>query len=298
MTGLPKAAQEAVDRANEIQSQLANPESNSAPNPDNIKDESSEVSIPEQKEAQSNNQGSKDNDPVYWRNRFNILQGKYNSEVPALNQKVHTLESEMEKLKASGQPADLVAQMGDLTPEEIEDYGEDFIRVMQKIAKQSQTSIPELGEIAKKIDRLESTTAQDAEAQFFADLERVVPNYSDINKSKDFFDWLSGTDPMSGITRQEMLNKGRSALNASQVSLIFNAYIKQSRAKTSFPENKVHPQNANSSYVPNESASITRASIKAFYTAVSKGEYRGRDQERLAREKEIQNAVAHNKVVG
>ena len=293
MSNLPPSVQAQADRAEEIQRQLANPKQDLAPNPD----QGTELqAAPEAKpEAKPQASPAKNDDVVYWKNRFTVMEGKYKAELPRLRQREKELLGEVASLKGQleGQPASTTSGF---TQEEVDEYGEDFLAMVDKAAKRNAN--PEVVErLEEHVNRVEDDQHDNRQARYLTEIDLGVPDWRAINDKAEWLDWLSATDPFSGFTRQSLLDKAQNEMDSTQIIQIFNTF-KKSRPTSKVPAAKVHPSAIDTSQPPAEGAVITRASIKAFYAAKTRGDYRNNADKARAIEQQINQAVAQGNVRG
>lgn len=195
--------------------------------------------------------------------RYRVLQGKYNAEVPRLQAQIRELVGENRSLKeqvtatnallaslggqarpaptasAAPQPVKLVKD------EEIREYGADLIDVVRRAAQEAV--LPELDRridqrvapVAQKIESVANhatSVAQRVVKQDQASVHRMlseqVPNWQQLDTDEGFLGWLDQTDPFSGRTRGEMLNEAYKSLDGPRVVAFFKGYLNEHAAVT------------------------------------------------------------------
>jgi hypothetical protein len=137
---VPTSVREQAKRAEELQQQLVNPSKDAHKEPE-IKQEELpsaqeiEPTPAKQEQAQPKPEEqpaapSQEEDYLYWRNRFQVIQGKYNAEVPALRKQVSELEQALSEAKANqsqspdqSAPQQVANALGDLSQDEIDEFG-------------------------------------------------------------------------------------------------------------------------------------------------------------------------------
>lgn len=253
----------------------------------------------EDKEKDEPKKDEEDRDARYWRHRYDVLQGKYNSEVPKLHQEVRELKQtiaekdrELETAsKSAGNP------QGDLTDEQMaefkEAFGEEVVDFVARMVEQkagTKTDDSKVEELNERISRFEQEKAEDAEARFWSDLEEAVPNYLKINQDPAFLRWLGEYNPKTGTTYQEALVSAQQAGNALGVADVFKLFLKQSPGtsepaqKKGVPEEDIEPR-ASGNSTPPPSAGRGRvwsgSDISDFYRDRMKGKFSREEAERL-----------------
>lgn len=222
-------------------------------------------------------------DALYWQHRFNVLQGKYNSELPALRQEIDTLKQKLADAEkqdnGSAQP-----QMAGVTDEEMQryrtEYGDELVSLMVRLAgSNKQGADPEL---SQRLERLEAEKQEDTQARFWMNLEQAVPNYRDINGEAGFREFLAAFDPQTGKQRQQMLVDAQQALDAKGVADVFKLYLSQSKAKPkAVPDDQIEPKRTRATDTPQGKRQWTRADVSQFYRDKTAGKYSNDEAERL-----------------
>lgn len=191
-----------------------------------------------------------------WQHKFQVLQGKYNAEVPRLHQANRDLQVQMQTQGGQlTQMQALLAQMGQqaqpavqpprslVTPDEIKAYGADLTDFVGRVAQQAV-----LPQVSQEIDRRIQPVAQRAEQgvqavasvaqrqqqtsedQLYTRLDGMLPNWEQVNESPAFHNWLSQEDPLSGQIRGAMLALAFQNGNAPRVAGFFNGFLKENAA--------------------------------------------------------------------
>jgi hypothetical protein len=315
---LPKAVREQEAKAEalyeEVYNQTQNAESEPAPEPeqqldleaqadqgtaqDNSINFEQEQEQEPQPEPQQEQVGSHDE----WEHRYKVLSGKYNSEVPRLaadNRELKStlkrLESELDTLKKSAN----VSSSSLLKPEDIEEYGEGFIDVVRRAAREEISSKDqEINELKMQIDALSNKTTKTVEIDFYEDLGRMVPEWVAINDDKNFHRWLDGIDELTGRQRQQLLSDAEAERDAKRVSNFFNAFRKANKTWAATAnkslESQVVPEQSKQVPTPPAKRIWTRSEINSFYSDYRRGAID--DKRAVALEADIQAALIEGRV--
>lgn len=260
--------------------------------------------------------------PVDWEHRYNSMKGRHDRAVAQTNQlseKMANLERLVATLQKPTTPTELTPESL-LTPKEVEDYGEEFLAVVGKRAKQEFQST--INALQSKITSLESqlgATTESVHATGRTNLEAFMdsklPGWEEINTDDDFLHWLGLPDPYSGGIRHDLLRSAHEALDAPRVLNFFRGFLSE-RAATApaLPAEPVptpqvakvpleqfaapgRAKTAAPNPVPAEKPLISRAFIARFYADCAANRYRGRDQERTDVEKSIFLAEREGRIV-
>ena len=191
---------------------------------------------------------------VDWQHKFNVLQGKYNAEVPRLHEQNRELSTRIQNMQSqltatqgmlaslgtAGAPPVLQgnsAQGSLVKPEEIREFGADLHDFIQRAARDAvlpaveQTVQRQVGPVAQQVQQLGAgfqnvaqAQALSAEDRFYTALEQAAPGYEQVNNTNAFADWLAVRDPYSGATRGDMLSHAFQNLDAPRVAAFFNGF--------------------------------------------------------------------------
>jgi hypothetical protein len=249
-----------------------------------------------------------------WEHRYNSMKGRFEREQTETRRlageisNLHRLLSEMQASGAGAQSSADTQFERLVTPEEENDYGKEFLNVMGKKAKEELT--PEIAQLKAHISQLESrlqgvtgAVVQDAREKMYSTLDNSVPTWRDINSNPEFLSWLNLPDAYSGAIRKELLNAAFNRNDANRVAAFFKGFISDEAAtnpafagagsevtyagnaqeapKKTPLEAFAAPGRAKTAAAnaPAEKPFFTREQISQFYSAKSRGAYRGREEE-------------------
>ena len=251
-----------------------------------------------------------------WEARYKSLQGLFNKEVPELQHKVKTLQSNLDEAisrlnRASEQQESRPAQQPTADPKDVDNFGQDLVDMVSRVSAQSIGQLSKVfeGKVAQfesQIAALEQSlkgatqqVAMTAEQSFFDRVTKLVPNWEEVNTQPAFIAWLNEVDPVYGVARQAALQRAQDGLNADHAAAVFKAFLgPQPTAKKVDPlDSQVSPRGA-ATVAPTavEKPIITAAQITTFYDDVRKGNYRGNDAEVARIELLINTALAEGRV--
>jgi hypothetical protein len=176
---------------------------------------------------------------------YDVLQGKYNSEVPTLHQQLAEMRRELAEVRqqaaeltlnatadvrtASQQPAgaDIDAHIRATVSEQlIDEFGMEYWRAtISSVAKfNAQSSQPDNDRLAN----LESQLAATRQKDYFAELDRLVPNWRQIDESPGWAQMLAEVESLSGQTYESLVASAHGANDAHRVAAILNEYLRRS----------------------------------------------------------------------
>jgi len=301
---LPKSVQAQAEAARQhFEPKPENPEAAPAPAPEEgARNPQDAPPVPDEPKPEEKPQPAsdpakdepQDKDALYWQHRFNVLQGKYNSEIPALRQendelkqqaadkdrRIAELEQQAPTAGNSGVSDDQLAQFK-------QEFGEDLVTFVERMVSQRapapQADTGNTRELSERLERLESEKQEDAQARFWVNLEQAVPTFREINADAEFHQFLAQFDPQTGKQRQQVLNEAQQALDAKGVADIFQSYLDQAAPapRPQVPEDQVEPRTARTTEAPQGKKLWTRAEIGQFYRDKNSGRYSADEAQRL-----------------
>ena len=270
--------------------------------------------------------GDKDEEETY-EQRWRSLQGMYNAEVPRLHADRRELTNrvqQLEQLLASmtAKPSEQAETPAEklITEQDIEDYG-DSIDVMRRVfreeagaLKQENAQLRQMlqqmqANVVPKVQQLSQRQAVSSEQAFWAELQTAVPDWQDINTSREFQSWLLEVDPLTNVPRQTYLEDAQRNLDARRVVNFFaawkgqagvpNARSTRTAQSASELEKQVAPGRGRSggNKTAGEPKTYTQEDIKRFFTDVQKGKYKGKETERDRIERDIFAAQREGRIV-
>lgn len=246
--------------------------------------------------------------------RYKVLQGKYNKEVPQLNSQVKELTNEVNTMRKLLSSLDTVNTPVETKPgekllkdDEIEDYGSDMIDVVKRAAREE--FMPLVTQLQEENSRLKDmlggvseSVSGNARELLYRSLNLEVPNWKEINTDSAFLEWLEGTDVLSGSQRGALLTQAFEANDAARVLAFFKGYLNENAVVTNeaTPEVPAEPKvdlmsmaapgtqrSQNVTSAQDEKRVYSHAGIAQFYRDVQKGVYAGREAEKKAIEADI-----------
>lgn len=284
--------------------------------------EATEASPPPSQEA-SNPEGN--DKPIDWERRFHAMKGRYDraeqqtrqlaEQIQSLQNVIATLEAT--KTKTSLEPSEQVAKL--ITPEEENDYGQDFLKVVGKKAKEELLPViskyeAKIAELEERLAGVNGYVAQDARGRMLTVLDDKLPDWREINRDENFVNWLQLPDLYSGDIRHNLLKAAYERNDATRVLAFFNGFLAEEAAmspaearqeETRAPAPVLDPKSlaapgraksAAAQSAPAEKPIFTRAQIAKFYADAAAGKFKGRDAERDRLERQIFDAERDGRI--
>ena len=243
------------------------------------------------------------------------------NQINAQNDRMAILEQTIQELRTAqpAAPTPPPAPTRLITEQEANEFGPEMLDVMGRRAK--ETISPELAELRSMMQSLEqkvtgtvSTIAKSAKQMMLDGLDRALPDWRQINLTPEFKQWLALQDPLFGVSRNSALQQAYAQNDTARVLAFFKGFVSELAATT--PDQAVvdppapapakpsletlaAPGRARTSAQPNAPAEkqiITTADIDAFYDAVRRGLYNGREAEKEALEQELFAAQREGRV--
>lgn len=312
---LPKAIQEAIDRADEVQKQATAPTDTPAVAQIPVEPQTQVASDPPAEPAAPVAPPTPAPD-VDWEHKYKTLQGMFtaqNEQMRATNQQLTQQVSELttkltELTKQQAQPTRPATPL--VTDKDKEAFGEDLLDLMRRTVHQETTRIQaenqelraEITKLTSQLGNVSERQTVDARQVFFDVLNREVPNWQQLNQDPAFMAWLKETDEVYGVPRQMALDDAGNKLDGKRAAAIFNVYNKLVRPATPQPpdkglERQVVPSTKRTGPAPTaqpEKPIFTTQQIEQFYEAWRRGQLT--PEQIAAGEAAINAAVAEGRV--
>ena len=267
-----------------------------------------------------------------WKQKYNVLQGKYDAEVPRLSEQLRDANMRINGLEdrlASTAPAPAAEPESkprtDFTPEEIADYGEDLLDVMGRKAReiveseylpQMKTMTAEIGSLRTQIGETGQKVAKQETNEVFAQLDGTVENWRKVNVDPAFHVWLDQVDPCRGETRKNLMLNAFNRKNAQQVKAFFDKYVEENatvipnptavpsgqggQTTTTLDLNEYvapgQPRTGGDVSAPKDKRIWTNVEVGAFYSDVQKGRYKTRPDDKARIEADIIAATTEGRI--
>jgi hypothetical protein len=232
-----------------------------------------------------------------FKRKFEVLQGKYSAEVPRMAAEIRDLKAKLAEAEAAAKTRESAPPaQSRLKPEEIEEYGENFVDFVKRAAADS---VPhDVDEMKATVEQLKGETVRLAKDRFFGDLTRMAPQWESLNEDKAFLTWLSGIDPFSGRLRSEMFDDASQSLDAWRVANFFNSYRGEQEPEPQEPDllaQQVEPPTTKVSAPPPGKKTWKTSEIAAYYAAVREGKLSRAEADRI--ENDIFVAQSEGRIV-
>ena len=260
-----------------------------------------------------------------WERRYNGILGRYKraeNDIQSMSNQISNLQTLIATMQTA--PAETPAELRPqslLTPEEITEYGADFLGVVARRAKEELN--PEVTALRSQLTKLEkqldgTREQQNTKARYDLEstLDQRLPHWRDINVLPEFHAWLALPDMYSGAIKHDLLRAAYAQNNTPRVLSFFKGFLDQEAA--SVPQGNETHQDASlqtndkvslesfaapgraktsaASSAPVEKPIITRAQISSFYAESAAGRYRGREAEKDRLEAMIYEAQREGRI--
>lgn len=258
---------------------------------------------------------------INWEHRYHSMKGRHDQQaaiIQGMQQQMQDLGNELVRTQQfiHNQGLTEAAQNSDqnlLTPEDEETYGPELLSTMKRAA--AAAVAPTLSKLEAENSELRQQLEKTSQHTVYTELDRDVPNWRQINAHPAWKHWLSLPDVYSGIVRQELLMNAFQAADAPRIVSIFRGFLTEAAARNQGTKPAPQPTPApaapaaparqpavsletlaapgrakpapGGTQVQPDTPVFTRHQVAAFYSAVRKGEFRGREAEKTALEQQI-----------
>ncbi len=259
-----------------------------------------------------------------WEHKFNSERGrriKLEEQIRSQGDRMLALENMLQDIKsAPTAPAPTPAPARLITDQEENEFGPEMLDVMGRRAKEAIT--PELAELRATVASLEqkltgtqTVVKRNARAEMLGTLDDRLPEWRRVNDMPEYKTWLALPDPYSGVIRHQMLLSAFEQNDTPRVLNFFKGFVSELAATTPAGDTVIEPpapaparpsldtlaapgraRTPAQVNLPAEKPIITTHDVSAFYAAVRRGEYRGRETEQAALERELFEAQREGRV--
>lgn len=277
-------------------------------------------------ESEAEEQGKSDTqEKESWEQKYKTLQGMYNADVPRLNATNRDMQSRVSQLEQllstmSEQPAptqEPVPSEPLITDDDVKEYG-DSIDVMRRAAReevnaangriaQLEKTIQQLQSVVPQVHQVQAQQKASSEQAFWTQLSSAIPTWQETNENPDFQTWLLSVDPLTGISRQTYLEDAQRNLDVGRVANFFDSWEREHGVASTAQEKRPSKAQLEKQVAPGrgrsgrpavqEGQKYSPSDITAFFDAVRKGRYKGREEERGRIERDIFAAQAEGRIV-
>lgn len=267
-----------------------------------------------------------DEDVAHWRQKYKTLQGMYDADVPRLHAQVKDLTTQVDELNSRLEKADEAAERDKqdalrkqrenlVTDDERREFGDDLLEVQRKIAREENAEILQsLDDLKKENARLraqmDDTGTQLSTASFKEQLNRLVPDFEQVNADPAWIAWLNEFDPMLRGPRKAAAQQAYSEGDAAGVAHYVNLFKEQNKApepevpdpkRQAEIDNQIQPSRsapAAGTKTEPKGKTYTSADIAKMFKRVTELGVAGRVDEAKKLEAIIDSAYMDDRVVG
>lgn len=259
--------------------------------------------------------------------KFEVLQGKYNAEVPRLHAELREVrallaaaQAQISALQNQPPSAPVQGKTGDsdVLKKVRDEFGDELadglLALIESKSEEKAAKIrQEFAPIAERVNTVETRQVMSAGQRFLEDLRKEVPKFDQLNGTgngdghPEFLTWLGSFEPYAGKTYQTLLEDAHSALDVQRAARIikawpgYAAYTAPPAAPALNPqvESLIDPGPSRPNTQPTaQKPTYTQEMIKVFYDEVRRGLWRTKEKERAAKDADIALASKEGRIVG
>jgi hypothetical protein len=275
---MPKQVEEAASLAEELHSRIFDEQEQA--HPEEEPQEQEPETVPEQIED------SELEELRRYKERYLSLKGKYDNEVPRLNEELQTFKQTVfDRIGDINKPAQQQEEEDPRIAKWKEDYGDEVLDMINFFTKKNVDPIlnERLAPVAKQVESVESAQLEASQNNFMAYLDSTVKgDWRRMWNGEDpkFLDFLKQPDPSGLYTYGDLVNMYNEKWDGDRLAKVMNAYVDstpsvQPRQSTPKPDAMITPNRSTPHTAPSiDNAKIwTPSLIEEFKTADRKGKY-------------------------
>jgi len=225
-----------------------------------------------------------------WEHKYSILQGKYNSEVPALHSEVRALKEQLANAGNSGEVERLRSEINQLrqqlatqspapTIPDVDKFREEYgSEMVDGVAAMVQGMIAPVQKQVETVNKtVTSTSVKASHDRMRSILKASNIDYDRVNNDPVFVDeYLQEVDPYSGLKRFDLVNDAFHSGDFERAALFFRSYVESPApnpgAKPSLDKHAQVPSTAPTKQEDTPVENVWNdASVKQFYIDKQKG---------------------------
>ena len=282
-----------------------------APQPQPQPEQAASQPQPQPEQAAPQPQPQPDLSADQWRQRYESMKGRVNAQAQRMDEMALELRALREELAAARAPQPGRAPQSYITEEEAKDYGDEFLTVVGKKAREILES--EVAPLKEELIRVKQKVQMSDTERMQQYLDQNARNWRDTNYEPEFKTWLEQIDMFSGQKRWDMLKTAYAKNDGPRVAAFFTAYAQELAAVTprpapSEPPAQKQPASLEAFAAPGRPMSaaparpadepeiVSRAQIAKFYADKNAGKFRGREKEADAIERRIFKATEEGRI--
>lgn len=237
--------------------------------------------------------------------KFNVLNGKYTSEVPTLHEEIRVLKERLERLEAGGTPPDPAITTGGEgattleVPEEIKEMYGELPAWIQGVAETAAANA--VKPVARQVESFTQDATADRSEAFFTALADAHADWETINGLDVFKSFLHEVVPELGVERQAIIEKAQRDMNPQPIIAQISAFKEKfGQGEQTRLQSQETPAPSGGVPAPVDTGdvdAIKESDIEAFYVSAAQGKYRGREKEYERLEAMIRTASEAGKII-
>lgn len=169
-----------------------------------------------------------------WKHKYEVLQYKYNAEVPRMAEEIRLLKEEIAKLQQDvGSTQKTTAPVD--TPETLEEFKMEYPEIYEAMEAMMSSKMKSIIEkYNAEIEKLKSELGSKVEVSinktreaFISRMDKEIPNWREINVDPKFLEWLNVPDKYTGIPKLQLLRQAWDNLDFDRSVAFFKDYINE-----------------------------------------------------------------------
>lgn len=248
-----------------------------------------------------------------WKQKFDVLTGKYNAEVPRLHQQLkeqasllERLQTELETQKVKPAEPD-VPKQSLVTSNDEETFGSDLIDLSRRVTRdeigvvtariaQIEQMLQNISQLPKQVEQVAQQQAQTMEDRFWGSVNQAIPDWNEVDADPRWIEWLNLTPPFAVKTYRELAGEAISAGLVQPVVELVKAWkdqagvaqAQQNKSNTKQElQRQVAPSKSNASNVPQGKKLWTAADYERAFDPRLSAEMSEADIDSLQAEAEL-----------
>lgn len=158
--------------------------------------------------------------PEEWERRYRSMKGRHD----ALAANTMELQRQVEELRRA-QQAPPPEPPANFDEEDTSTWGPDMVNMVKRRVDAAVAQVR--AEMSGRVQQVEQVAQAGTEGALRAELDRLMPDWQDVNNDPQFHAWLALPDEMSGVKRHALVNKAYDERNAQRVLKFFSSFLSE-----------------------------------------------------------------------
>lgn len=163
--------------------------------------------------------------PEQWEQRYRAMKGRHDAVAASSQQAITELQRQLAELQGRMQQTPPPPAPAEFDEEDTATWGADLMNFVKRRVDTAVAQVRQ--ELNGRVQHVEHVAQAGSEGALRQQLSQILPNWEEINYNPEFHAWLALPDEMSGVRRQDLVDKAYGERNAQRVVMFFNRFLSE-----------------------------------------------------------------------